>query len=743
MRSPARIMWAARLHSAVRAALACAVVGGATLYGPTFITDQIKFPAFSYVTVILITFDAATVLGGSLRGCWHAFCATAQVVPPAMAGRWLAGDKAGLSIWMAALATAAASFVIVLPESTHLTAKRIALGQLVLACTEAVITSDESSSGFMHPLHIAASTALGALASVSALLLPFPRLAHYEVEKLRRVYAENARERMNLYLRAFKANNNRTKTELLLQAKPFAETGNKLLQNITILQEVVWWERPWSHYVIHDLISIEDRLRSTELTMRGIEYSLVYSQTCTPDNQEQLSSVLDSISCQLHHEIEHAILQTEAAAHEKRRGSTFIEKNLSSQLAPIQNKHEWLCFFFSCKDILLNDTNENRKPQTQPQKTEFTITEKIKNWIFKLTRSDRLESALKCSISLGLAVVTGLMLERENGCWASLTLATGFSIGKQPFFTTANSRAQGTAVGSVYGVICCFIFRYLELRLVSLLPWIVFSVFIRHSRMYGQTGGISAAIGASLILGRKKYGAPTEFAIARITAVFVGLLCLLLVELLMQPNRAATLAKRQLYLTLEALKNSLNETGSRRVSKFLQAREKNQRKLETLFQELRKSVADADSEPDFWCLPFQTTCYKKVVASLSCIENMLYFLELNLDLVSETLRHELNEQVNNELELLQESVNSLLKYLDNASSIKSRDIEAGKSRNSEKVNALVVEYEDKENEKRRQGEWVVRCIGAIGFCIGSIRKEIDNVEICVKEIVQWENFSTK
>ncbi|KAL9153184.1 hypothetical protein ABFS82_10G033500 [Erythranthe guttata] len=477
--------------------------------------------------------------------------------------------------------------------------------------------------------------------------------------------------------------------------------------------------------------------------MRGIEYSLVYSQTCTPDNQEQLSSVLDSISCQLHHEIEHAILQTEAAAHEKRRGSTFIEKNLSSQLAPIQNKHEWLCFFFSCKDILLNDTNENRKPQTQPQKTEFTITEKIKNWIFKLTRSDRLESALKCSISLGLAVVTGLMLERENGCWASLTLATGFSIGKQPFFTTANSRAQGTAVGSVYGVICCFIFRYLELRLVSLLPWIVFSVFIRHSRMYGQTGGISAAIGASLILGRKKYGAPTEFAIARITAVFVGLLCLLLVELLMQPNRAATLAKRQLYLTLEALKNSLNETGSRRVSKFLQAREKNQRKLETLFQELRKSVADADSEPDFWCLPFQTTCYKKVVASLSCIENMLYFLELNLDLVSETLRHELNEQVNNELELLQESVNSLLKYLDNASSIKSRDIEAGKSRNSEKVNALVVEYEDKENEKRRQGEWVVRCIGAIGFCIGSIRKEIDNVEICVKEIVQWENFSTK
>ncbi|KAL8039406.1 hypothetical protein ABFX02_10G035100 [Erythranthe guttata] len=741
MRSTARVMWAMRLHSAVRAALACAVVGGTTLYGPTFITNQIKFPAFTYVTAILITFDA-TVLGGSLRGCWHAFCATAQVVPPAMAAWWLAGDGDGLSVWIAALAAAAASFVVALPESTHLMAKRIALGQIVLTCTDAVITSDESISGYMHPLHIAASTALGASASVIALLLPFPRLAHFEVEKLRRVYAKNARERMNLYLRAFDANDNRTKTELLLQAKPFAQTGNKLLHNITILLEVVWWERPWSHYSKHDLVSIKDRLRITELTMSGMEYSLVSSQT--PDNQEQFPSVFDSLSSYLHHKIDQAILPIEKA-HEKRKGSTFIEENLSLPLVPIHNKHQCLCFFFSCIDMFINKTAENHISQTKPQKTEFPIIEKIKNWIFKLSRSDRLESALKCSLSLGLAVVSGLMLEKENGCWASLTVATGFSIGKQPFFTAANSRAQGTAVGSVYGVICCFLFHYLELRLLSLLPWIVFSIFIRHSRMYGQTGGMSAAAGASLILGRKKYGPPSEFAIARITSVFVGMFCFLLVELLIQPNRAATLAKRQLYLTLGALENSLNGTGFRGVPKFLQAREKNQRKFETCVQELSISVADADSEPDFWCLPFQTSCYKKVVASLSCIVNMVYFLEYNLEILSEY-----HEQLDNELELLKESIKSLLKYL-KVSLVKtppvdieekSREIEAGKLRNSEKVNELVIEYEEKENE-RRHGETVVRCMGAIEFCISSMRKEIDNVEIYVKEIVQWENYSTK
>lgn len=174
----ARTVWSMKLNSGIRAAFACAIIGCTTLYGPKCLRDQIKFPAFSYVTLILIVYDAT--LGDTLRGCWHAFCATAQVVPLAVAGRWLF-DPAGLPLGVVALVAAVASFLVVLPESTHQTAKRIALGQIVLVCTEAVIRSDKTGFGFMHPLHIAASTALGVLASVLALLLPFPELAHHKV----------------------------------------------------------------------------------------------------------------------------------------------------------------------------------------------------------------------------------------------------------------------------------------------------------------------------------------------------------------------------------------------------------------------------------------------------------------------------------------------------------------------------------------------------------------------------------
>ncbi|KAI3474080.1 hypothetical protein Pfo_028868 [Paulownia fortunei] len=776
-----RIMWCMRLHSAFRTALACAILGGATLYGPKFIVNQIKFAAFSYFTVVLIVSDAT--LGDTLRGCWHAFYATAQVVPLAMLGRWLVdpGARAGLPVGMAALVVAVASFLVVLPESTHLTAKRIALGQIVLACTEAVISSDDTSYGFMHPLHIAASTAMGALASVLALLLPFPLLARYKVEKLCQVYAENASERMNIYLKAFKAQDYQTKTELVLQAKPVGETGTKLLQSIRTLQEGMPWERPWSRYSKHCLVGPGDRLQSMELSMRAIEYSLVSSRAFPVQivDQEQLSNVLHGVSSQLQQRIEQArhFLPFNSMKAPETRGE-FMEK-LSLPLESIVpiHKYEWVCFFFSCIDMLLNDSVDDgvfpKELQTQREKTEFGIIQRFKTWILKLTSSERLESAFKCSISLGLAVLLGLILEKENGCWASLTIAISFATGRQAIFTIANARAQGTAIGSVYGVICCFLFHYAEVRLLALLPWIIFSSFLRHSRMYGQTGGMSAAIGASLILGRKNYGPPNEFAIARLTAVFIGLSCFILVELFLHPTRAATLAKRHMCLTLRSLQDCVKETGSysgqtnQAVSKFLEVREK-QRNLESLVRDLRKSVADADSEPDFWYLPFHTSCYQKLAGSLSNVVHMLYVVIYNLEILSElpesgTVRKEFLEQLNNELELFQENVNSLLKYLEKVSLIKSpalsqapteekfTDLEAGKLKNREKLNALITEDEEarwtteekgSEDEKQLR-ERMVRCLGATRFCISSLRKEIDEVEICIKEIVRWENHTSQ
>lgn len=173
-----RAMWRTCLASAFRTALACTIVGSATLYGPEWILRHVAFPAFSYVTVILIITDAT--LGDTLRGCWLAFYATCQSVGPAILTLRLIGP-ARLSAATTSLAAALAAFVVVLPNSsTHLVAKRIALGQIVLIYVIAYIKGAQTEP-LMHPLQVAASTLLGVVACVFALLVPLPRLATCEV----------------------------------------------------------------------------------------------------------------------------------------------------------------------------------------------------------------------------------------------------------------------------------------------------------------------------------------------------------------------------------------------------------------------------------------------------------------------------------------------------------------------------------------------------------------------------------
>ncbi|KAL8036612.1 hypothetical protein ABFX02_12G169800 [Erythranthe guttata] len=760
-----RIMWCMRLQSALRTAMACTIIGCATIYGPEFLVSEIRFAAFSYLTAVLIVSDAS--LGDTMSGCWHAFCATAQVVPLAVLGRWLVDPTEGLPLGYAAVAVGVAAFLVAMPECTHLTAKRIAFGQIVLVCSDAVISRDgKGDAAFMNPVYVAASTALGALASVLALLIPYPSLACHKVQKLCRVYGENASQRMNIYMRAFSARDNHTKTELISQTKPLSETGDKLLQTIIILQEGMKWERPWSRYLEPNKVSPGEILQNVELQMRGIEYSLVSSPVQTID-QEHLSNVLQGLSIQLEKRLEQLTCSSpyNSSKESETRGEFTEQPSLPIEaMSPIL-EHGWAFFYFSCVDMLLSDSSASPKYlQTQPAKTEdFSILIKLRNWISKIIKNGRLEFALKCSLSLSLAVLFGLIFDKENGCWAGLTIAISFVTGRQAIFTVANTRGQGTAIGSVYGVICCFLFHSEEMRLLALLPWIVFTCFLRYSKLYGQTGGVSAAIGALLIVGRKNYGVPNEFAIARLTEVFIGLSAFILVELFLQPIRAATLAKNHLSLTLNSLEDCVKEIGFFPVQKnqFLELREK-QRNLSSLVCELRKFVADAELEPDFWYLPFRGSSYQKLVGSLSNIVHMLYFITYNFEILLElseksNVCKEFQEQMSNELELFQETLSSLQVYLEKALSTESqadtngsidekfRDLEMGKPQNREKQSVSII-AENKETERSTEAveseelrERMIRCLGATGFCISSLMKEIDDTEMCIREIDQWES----
>ena len=171
--------WRACLISAFRIALACTIVGCVTLYGPATVQSLIKFPAFSYVTVILIANDAT--LGDTFRGCWLALYATIQSIGPAILSLWVIGPSRFSKGTISLAVALAALFVVVVPvESTHLLAKRIALGQIVIVYVTAYAEGVQTDP-FMHPIRLAVSTAVGVLACVLALLLPYPRLACHEV----------------------------------------------------------------------------------------------------------------------------------------------------------------------------------------------------------------------------------------------------------------------------------------------------------------------------------------------------------------------------------------------------------------------------------------------------------------------------------------------------------------------------------------------------------------------------------
>lgn len=73
--------------------------------------------------------------------------------------------------------------MVALPKSTHLVSKRIALGQIVIVYVIGFINGDQTEA-VMHPVRVAASTGVGLLACVLALLLPVPRLAFKEVTYL-------------------------------------------------------------------------------------------------------------------------------------------------------------------------------------------------------------------------------------------------------------------------------------------------------------------------------------------------------------------------------------------------------------------------------------------------------------------------------------------------------------------------------------------------------------------------------
>ncbi|KAJ4725848.1 p-hydroxybenzoic acid efflux pump subunit aaeB [Melia azedarach] len=781
----ARTMWLSCLASSYRTALACTIVGLITLYGPASIRNQVAFPAFSYVTVIIIVTDAT--LGDTLHGCWLALYATIQTIGPAILSLWLIGPTRFKSS-TTALAVALAAYVVALPEATHLKAKRIALGQIVITYVIGSVNG-ERTEVVMHPVHVAASTGIGVLACIFALLLPYPRLACCQVKRNCKQLAEISSERLKLYVKALCAEDKPSALASISQAKLLTAGGTKLIQSIKIYQESMKWERLPFKFMRPYYMNPGEMLQDVQLPLRGMEMAVTGILSFPV---QMLDGELKEVLLPLEERIALSLKKAKSCLPCESNSENIMKFLQTLPSIPKTTQDLPSFFFLFCMKLLhskslpkpscsgQNDMVKKIEPSINSGKQNgFSFKESWCSWSMK-AKSKRLMPAFRCSLSLGLAVLFGMLYSKPNGIWSGLPVAISLATAREPTFKVANVKAQGTVIGTVYGVLGCFLFeKYLPIRFLSLLPWFIFTNFLRRSRMYGQAGGISAVIGAVLILGRKNFGAPKEFAIARIVETFIGLSCSIMVDLLFLPTRACTLAKVQLSKSLAMLHDCIGSMSLQfNQANLLQ----NQKKLKMYVNELGKFIGEAEVEPNFWFLPFNSACYSKLLGSLTKMVDLLHFsahslgfLDQQSQKIGAPWKEELHK-LNGDLELLKEKVGSSIKCFQKVTMVKSLprlekelkqkniscDLEMGKSPNQNTISDLdenavgeiissylqhSKELVDKihaaegDDQKEFKSQ-VVLSLSALGYCMQSLIRETRQIEEGIKELVQWENPSS-
>ncbi|KAJ8899831.1 hypothetical protein K2173_019534 [Erythroxylum novogranatense] len=777
MSTTATSIWLVRFMSALRSALACLIVASTTLYGPASIRLLIPYPAFAYTTAIQIVSDAT--LGDSLRGCWYAVCATIQTTIPCTLTLWMVGpDK--FTTGLAAAAVAITSFIVALPDSTPMASKRIAFGQIVILYVDAVVNGSDQKGVFMHPIHIACSTALGALASVLAMLVPYPRLAYYEARRACYLYMENASERLELLVKAFVAKDKQAATDLISQAKLLTQTGVRNLQDVIDCQSSLVWELCNSK-----LTNPGENLQNIETKLRGLEIALSCQSLPVGMNDEGLMEELlkmKDTGLKLSQAKSFGPFGLETTPDTTETSSkTFLWTPKTNA----RTLHDLSIFFFLyCIQHLQSDSPIGTCPEPISENTGKVNTHEakdqtkrriVKTWnsLVQLGSGERWTFALKCSLSLGFAVLLGLMFEKDQGYWSGLTTAICFVNGRQALFSLANACVQGTALGSIYGIICCFVFQhFMDLKILPLLPWVMLTSFLRHSKMYGKAGATAAATGAFYILGRTNYGEPSEFGIARLTEVSIGLICFIVLEVASQPVRAATIAKTGLAWSLGALRICVEDISVCGGQKMIQFRDR-QKILKWHVNNLERFIADAEVEPNFWFVPFNGASYKKLLGSLRKMTDLLLFTAYEIENIlaeSERLgldKKKLGETLNGDLDHFRRKVVCSLESFEEVILTKVKsisepeaklqmekvhyDVEAGKSHHEAEVEEIVESFLQRSMEvfkeldnckaEQKSENQMILCLTSLAFCIDRVNKETIEIEKELKNLIIWEDPS--
>ncbi|KAI5060415.1 hypothetical protein GOP47_0024835 [Adiantum capillus-veneris] len=320
--------------------------------------------------------------------------------------------------------------------------------------------------------------------------------------------------------------------------------------------------------------------------------------------------------------------------------------------------------------------------QAQKKKSRLWWRE-IKHHVKSKLLSSHFRTAFKMSLAMGLGAILGSWFDRSKGYWADITLGLGFvGTAKGSSFKTAALRAQGTVAGSIYGLLVVLATKdFPFLRLVALIPWVVFTSFLRQSKLFGFSGAMSAFTGGVVILARtNKDSSDESFTVVRIVEAFMGMASFIVVELLVMPRRAAGIVKIELISGLGKMKSHVGAVllmfSELRCAKCcasavvdLKVQEKSLRRSLARLQEL---VKEATEEPQFWYSAFPSSTYSKLLEIQGRMVDFLHFSVCAFETIVETLSNadlgiqELHSAFDRTLFVLKENVLPLLEFLEDA-----------------------------------------------------------------------------
>ncbi|KAF3794084.1 hypothetical protein EJ110_NYTH05668 [Nymphaea thermarum] len=761
------IMWKSRMASAFRTGWACVMVGFAIEYYKVRLNKRMDFQPFAYLTATLIVGEAC--LGEAVQGMVLALYGTLQGACTAWLSLWLMGPSS-FSAWTIMLVVTVSGFLVSLPKSTHIVTKRVALGQIVIVYVAAFMHREKHQDASVYPLHAALSTAVGAAASVLALLTPVPRLACLKVTIPFTffLFILTCMANIHFYLQALNwGKDSINRRNLLKHAKIAGRSAN------------VGWEKPLVRCLVPKYKALTEKFFSLERPIKGMEIALSSCSSFPVSRQMGDKGIKDLLSV-MAERIGHSI-QTIVNTAPKDSSQVHVDETRPLEISfealeavtPTSSSDLPPFFFIFCMKNLYESVISPLKGEeksTKMTKSGEPMKKSKGVWSLKID-TDSLLMAVKCSISLGFSVLFGILFTKDNGYWGGLAVAVSIATQRESTFKMANVRAQGTVLGSVYGVLGCFLTQRFEfLRYIALIPWVIFTSFLRQSEMYGYAGGVTALIGAVVILGRRNYGSPSQFAIERITETFVGILCCIFVEFIFLPRRASTLAREKLTETLAEIGDTMPSLGcnTKPCLSLAEMKEAGTR-LRTNLSELKNLMEEAKAEPDFWFVSFPDASYSQIWGSLSTVVELLDFLLDAIDSLPQVscthaLSHsEIYKAISEDLEEFKSCIDSYLVCFQEVLQVKSlkdlndeyrnrnegvADLEAGGVQTvdgemMDKIVESLVRHIGEalahvEEKKEMRGQMVVS-LGAMGFCMSNIMKETKKIELGIQEILQRNN----